>query len=105
MQALWSERHRERNDFSQIMFRFQTGSLTARAVQNLTFLPLDLEEGSTRTELALLFQEHESQLQGTIEYDSNLFDQATIERMSIHYRCLLGGIVIRPEQRITNLPH
>ena len=44
------------------------------------------------------------QLTGTLEYNTDLFDAATIERMLGHFRTLLEGIVADPDQRLSELP-
>ncbi|MHC0062936.1 amino acid adenylation domain-containing protein [Nostoc sp. UIC 10890] len=39
-----------------------------------------------------------------LEYNSDLFDAATIQRMLEQYQNLLEGIVVNPEQRVSELP-
>jgi amino acid adenylation domain-containing protein/FkbM family methyltransferase len=46
----------------------------------------------------------QQELAGTIEYNCDLFDAATIRRMSGHFQTLLEGIVANPEQRLSGLP-
>ena len=41
---------------------------------------------------------------GTMEFNTDLFDLTTIERMFRHYEKLLGAIVANPEQRLSRLP-
>src|SRR5262249_3635123 len=43
-------------------------------------------------------------LRGTLEYNTDLFDAATIVRMLGHFYTLLEGIVANPEQRLADLP-
>ena len=39
-----------------------------------------------------------------MEYSTDLFDPATVERMLAHYRVLLGAVVAHPDQPIGALP-
>jgi non-ribosomal peptide synthetase component F len=43
-------------------------------------------------------------LRGSLQYSTDLFDDATIARMVGHLQTLLEGIVANPEQRISHLP-
>ena len=48
--------------------------------------------------------EKDGTLRGSLNYNTDLFDASTIERMLGHYKTLLEGIVANPEQRISELP-
>ncbi len=50
-----------------------------------------------------IFEEHGS-FTALWQYNSDLFDESTIERMGEHFRTLLEGIVENPEQRISDIP-
>ena len=43
-------------------------------------------------------------LRGSLQYNTDLFDDATITRMSGHWQTLLEALVANPEQRISQLP-
>ena len=49
-------------------------------------------------------QEVEQGIRGTFEYNTDLFDEATITRISNHFTALLEGIVAHPEWRLLDLP-
>jgi amino acid adenylation domain-containing protein len=55
-------------------------------------------------DLTLFMWERELGLSGSVEYNTDLFDDATIVRMQRHFQTLLEGIVTDPEQRISDLP-
>ena len=57
--------------------------------------PIDLTLKLTHTEIGI---------SGYFEYNLDLFDPATIERMVLHFQTLLGGIVANPQQPIDRLP-
>ena len=62
---------------------------------------------ATRTakfDLMLTITEREGALDATLNYNADLFQAATIERMLGHFQTLLEGIVANPDQRISDIP-
>jgi amino acid adenylation domain-containing protein len=70
----------------------------------ITASDIDLETNSARFDLELHIRESTDELAGTIWYATDLFDDATIERLLGHYVQLLEGILADPGRRITALP-
>jgi amino acid adenylation domain-containing protein len=71
---------------------------------DLTVSSYSVESGTTKFDLTLSMENTASGLIGEWEYNSDLFDATTIERMAEHLQTLLEGIVANPEQRISELP-
>jgi len=65
-------------------------------------VPLRLE--SSQFDLTLMMVESDGVLAGSLEYNTDLFERATMERLVGHYRQLLEAIGAGPGQRITELP-
>ena len=63
-----------------------------------------LETGTSKFDLTLLLSETPHGLDGMIEYNTDLFEAATIRRLCGHYRTLLEAIVRDPDQRVSMLP-
>src|SRR5207245_2422377 len=61
-------------------------------------------EGIAKFDLTLYVENTEQGLTATLEYNVDLFDAGTIERMLGQFRTLLEGIVADPEQRLSELP-
>src|SRR5439155_22119414 len=57
-----------------------------------------------RFDLTLYLVEAEGGLRGTLEYNTDLFDEATITRMLSHFQTLLAGIVADPSEHLSRLP-
>ncbi|MBA2677959.1 MAG: amino acid adenylation domain-containing protein [Ktedonobacteraceae bacterium] len=70
----------------------------------LTHQPLDIEIGTAKFDLTLFLREQADQLSGVLEYNTDLFEADTIERLIAHYEQLLQGIVTQPEQTLAHLP-
>jgi len=58
----------------------------------------------TKWDLTLSLEERAEGLAGYWEYDSDLFDAATVARFAGHFRELLTAAVAAPEQRLSELP-
>ena len=71
---------------------------------DLPLQPLALEQRVVPFDLTLLIAEAEQELVAAIEYNTGLFDAATVERMLGHLRVLLQAIVARPGRRLSALP-
>jgi amino acid adenylation domain-containing protein len=69
-----------------------------------TINQLDIHPGSAKFDLYLELDEKPDGMTGRIEYNTDLFEEATIARMGGHYQTLLEGIVANPEQRLSDLP-
>ena len=72
--------------------------------QALTVSHLSTDNPTAKFDLTLSLGERNGQLQGTLEYSTDLFQAATIERLIGHFETLLAGIVADPGQRIGDLP-
>ena len=60
--------------------------------------------GSAKFDLTLSLTEVGDALSASFEYNTDLFDHATIGRMVGHFRTLLAALVAEPERRIAELP-
>lgn len=70
----------------------------------LTGSPVAVETATAKFDLTLYFFNTASGLIGDWEYNTDLFDAATIARMASHFQTLLEGIVANPIQRVSQLP-
>ena len=93
-----------RNPLFQVMFAFQNFAAPNLALAGLTAEAIDVDTGTSKFDLTLSLAERAGQLYGFFEYNTDLFDHATIERMVEHFQTLLESIVANPDQRISDLP-
>jgi amino acid adenylation domain-containing protein len=68
------------------------------------FNQLDIQTDTAKFALTMELDERVDGMIGRIEYNTDLFDEATIVRMIGHYQTLLDGIIADPEQPISQLP-
>jgi amino acid adenylation domain-containing protein len=64
----------------------------------------DIDTDTAKFELSIEFEERTSDIIARIEYRTDLFEKATIERMIGHFQTLLEGIVANPLEHISELP-
>ena len=65
---------------------------------------LALASPLSKFDLTLDLQEHAEIVQGCVEYDTDLFERATIERWTQHWLALLDGLCAEPRQPVCTLP-
>ena len=85
---------------------FQIGFIPLEAPQAYPELPglrintREVESRTAKFDLSLFVQETAQGLSGTIEYSTDLFDKATIQRMIGHFETLLEAIAADSSQRL-----
>ncbi|MGE3439173.1 MAG: condensation domain-containing protein [Blastocatellales bacterium] len=91
---------------SQAMASFALGESRGGRLElgKLEFESRSLEHRVAPFELMLLMAETGDELAATMEYNTDLFDGATIGRMLGHFQTLLEAIVAGPERRVSELP-
>ena len=104
VEALQPERDLSHTPLFQVMFAIQNGSPSEVELAGLTVTPLITEGATAKFDLSLLMQNTATGLVGFWEYNTDLFDASTIERMTGHFLTLLEGIIANPEQQISQLP-
>lgn len=98
------ERSPSHTPLVQVMFALQNAPRLAPQLPGLMLDQIDIENGTAKFDLTMSMRDTEQGLKGTVEYATDLFDDATISRMLGHFQTLLEGIVAHPEGRLTDLP-
>ena len=91
-----------RNPFFQVMLSLQPPAPVLPSGWEL--VPLQIQTGAALYELDLEIYERPEGLLGYLQYNADMFDEATITRMVGHWQRLLEGIVADATQRIADLP-
>ncbi|GER91651.1 hypothetical protein KDW_58130 [Dictyobacter vulcani] len=77
----------------QVMFVLQNAPLSTSALQDIELELLPVNTGISKFDLTLFLTETAHGLAASLEYNSTIFEQATIARMAEHYQTLLESIV------------
>jgi amino acid adenylation domain-containing protein len=104
VEILQPERNLSHTPIFQVMFALQNAPMGELQLPNLTLIPLKPAVQTAKFDLTLSMEERKGQLIGEWEYNTDLFDDSTIERMSEHFKTLLSGILTDSNQNIWELP-
>ncbi|MFL6336447.1 MAG: amino acid adenylation domain-containing protein, partial [Pyrinomonadaceae bacterium] len=102
--ALQIERDLSRTPLYQVVFMFDNIRVPALDIDGLTVTPVDSGTHVAKFDLALSMADGEQGLSGWLEYNSDLFDAATAERMVGHFTRLLEGVAADPHEQVARLP-
>jgi amino acid adenylation domain-containing protein len=118
VQDVQPERDASRSPVFQVMFAFEKShlgsdqSVAAFAVGDagaemslgdVVLESLALPQRTARFDLTLLMADIGEHLAASLEYNTDLFDAATIERLSQQFECLLESVVTAPETAVSRL--
>jgi len=103
VEELQPQRDLSHTPLFQVMFALQSAPTPALEFVGLTLNLLEVESTTAKFDLTLSIENTEQGLKGSLEYNTDLFDAATITGMLKHYRTLLEGIIADPYQRLSNL--
>jgi amino acid adenylation domain-containing protein len=103
VEELRPERDLSRSPIFQVLFVLQNAPMAPLELAGLTLRPLPIDRETSLFDLSLYLYEAGEGLQGTLEYNTDLFEAATIERMASHFRILLEAVAAAPEQPIDAL--
>jgi non-ribosomal peptide synthetase component F len=104
VEVLQPERDVSRNPLFQVMFALQNTPMPKLELPGLALRLLEIDSGTAQLDLTLNLEERSSGLCGWFEYNTDLFDRATLGRMAAHFQILLAGIVAAPDTPIGQLP-
>jgi aspartate racemase len=104
VEELQPERDRSRTPLFQVMFVLQNTPTSALELPGLTVNSLNIDSGTAKFDLTLFMIETAQGLRASLEYNTDLFNVATITRMLGNFQTLLEGIVANPQQRLSDLP-
>ena len=88
----------------QVMFVLQNAPASALSLEDVEISVLEVESGTAKFDLTMRVTDAEGGLLGQVEYDTDLFEAGSIQRLVGHYRQLLQEIVRDAEQAIDAVP-
>jgi len=98
------QRDLSRTPLFQVMFILQNTPAAGLTLPGLAVAPFDVSNESAKFDLLLDLTETGHGLRGTLEYNTDVFDSATVARFLGHFEALLAAIASDPNQHISTLP-
>ncbi|MFD3581562.1 MupA/Atu3671 family FMN-dependent luciferase-like monooxygenase [Streptomyces sp. NPDC058683] len=92
------------NPLFQVMFVYTNDLALSPSLGGLEVTPLDVHPGDVFMDLNMAMEDSPDGLRGTLDYSTELFDAATVERLLASFQELLEVVVAEPSRRISALP-
>ena len=104
VKALQPQRDLSHTPLFQVMFVLENAPMSEVEFAGLTVSPLTTERTIAKFDLTLFIKNTTSGLATVWQYNTDLFDAPTIERMAGHFVTLLESIITNPQEQISQLP-
>jgi amino acid adenylation domain-containing protein/non-ribosomal peptide synthase protein (TIGR01720 family) len=98
--ALQLTRDLSHNPLFQVLFSLEHGPAASRSLPGLQVEPLEIDNGASQFDLAVVMREQASGIEGCFEYDRDLFEPVSIAQMAEQFVQLLQDLARNPERRI-----
>ncbi|MBR8826762.1 MAG: amino acid adenylation domain-containing protein [Gomphosphaeria aponina SAG 52.96 = DSM 107014] len=104
IEELQPDRNLSQSPIFQVMFNFlntpENSSLNCSSFKER----INIEKNRSLFDLTLYIRQKQGGIEITFEYNTDLFNSATIKRMTRHFQILLRGIINNPDEKISHLP-
>ena len=87
----------------QSQFVLQNASIEELEIEGLSLSRIDAEAETAQFDLTMRIEERAGEFTGRLNYNTDLFERATIERMTRHFQQLLGEMVRDTEQQVADV--
>ncbi|WP_048441569.1 condensation domain-containing protein, partial [Caenimonas sp. SL110] len=93
VEVLTHGRDMSRSPLFQVMLVLQNAPMGQMQLGDVTLEPVEVAHTTAKFEMTLALRETHDGLQGGLEYNADLFDAATVERMASNFTTLLAAMV------------
>ena len=97
------QRDLSRTPVFQVLFIQQNSPLPSYEVPGLRMQQLPIERGATQFDLTLMVTGSDGGLDAVFEYNTDLFDSSSIERLADSFTLLLADAAAHPDHRLSQL--
>ncbi|MWV47650.1 AMP-binding protein, partial [Paenibacillus sp. HJL G12] len=104
VELLQPERNPKYSPLFQVMFILQNNELPALELEGIQAETVEVDQGTSKFDLTVSFEEKAGGFEGCFEYNLDLFRPETIGRMAANFQALLQSIADDPDQNIHTLP-
>jgi amino acid adenylation domain-containing protein/non-ribosomal peptide synthase protein (TIGR01720 family) len=93
-----------RTPLFQVMLILLNAPGEALDLPGLKLRPVAIDSRTSKMEITFYLTESPAGLDGFVEYNTDLFDRATLARLLDHYQRILATVIADPEVRLSELP-
>lgn len=97
------KRELNRAPLFQVMFVLQNAPLPQLKLADLTLVPMEIDNGTAKFDLTLYMRETGQELTGSLAYNTDLFESASIARMIACFQTLVKSVATDADQQISKL--
>ena len=103
VEALNPQRDLSRTPLFQVKFVLQNAQMLGETLSDLTMKPIEVERGTSKFDLLLNVSEDGQQLLGWLEYNTDIFEAATMRRFLKLFESVLERVVSDPDLHLAEL--
>ena len=103
VEELQPERSLSYNPLCQVMFVLQNAPSKGQSPIEISEDGLHVDTGAAKLDLTLYMMEAGQEMIGAMEYNTDLYDAASINRILTEFEILLGNIAANPNARLSEL--
>ena len=104
VKALLPDHSLDRSPLFRVMVTAQPDPCRALVLPGIAVEPVHVDRAGTQCDLMLTVTPAADRLACVLEYDTDLFDAATIARLAAQFETVLEGVVRDPDQRVAQVP-
>ncbi|OLF04227.1 hypothetical protein BLA60_41785, partial [Actinophytocola xinjiangensis] len=103
VEELAPERDLSRTPLFQVMFVQQNAPDTNWQLPGLDIKPMPTGSGVEKFDLTVIMTDTNDTLTVTLSYNTDLFNQTTVDRLAGHFQTVLANVATHPEVRLSDL--
>lgn len=103
LNRLTVERNTSHTPVFQTMFALQDEMSVDLELSNLDLNELEVERESSKYDITLFVTKCDDIFKLTMEYNTDLFDETSIERMSENFLIFLNNLILNPDEQVKDL--
>ncbi|KEI98771.1 hypothetical protein N496_03990 [Clostridium botulinum A2B3 87] len=103
VEKLKPERDFSRNPLFQVLFTLQNMHKEKRNLDNIIMEQLDVDNNTSKFDLTLELVDEGEKISGWLEYNVDLFEKETIDRMVDYYQNILEAIATGKEKKLSEI--
>lgn len=104
VEEIQPERNLSHHPLFQVMFALQNHSPSTLELTGVELTQVEVTHDTTKFDIWLNIIETPEELYCDLEYNTDIFESETIDRLIEHFHILISGILKNPNERIFNLP-
>lgn len=93
-----------RVSLSRGMFSFRNAPDQSLDLYDVSGSPIEIREQSADFDLAMYIRQKPDGIEGTVRYNSSLFDAQTISILVVHFQQIMEAVVNQPGKHLSELP-